>query len=54
MVTGGIMRDEETFTRLEAPVLTVAGWSIHTPLVFERFNAPDVASGFIVHTSIYI
>ena len=40
------MRDAQTFTRLEAPVMTVAGWSIHTPLVFERFNTPDVASEF--------
>jgi 2-oxoisovalerate dehydrogenase E1 component beta subunit len=44
MVTAGVTRDEQTFVRLEAPVATVAGWSIHTPLVFERFNAPDVAS----------
>ncbi|KAI9845104.1 MAG: hypothetical protein M1837_005108 [Sclerophora amabilis] len=38
---------EEAFLRLEAPVQRVAGWSIHPGLIYERFNAPDVASGFI-------
>jgi 2-oxoisovalerate dehydrogenase E1 component beta subunit len=47
MITAGITRDEQTFVRLEAPVTTVAGWSIPTPLIFERFNAPDVASEYL-------
>ncbi|KLU92914.1 2-oxoisovalerate dehydrogenase subunit beta [Magnaporthiopsis poae ATCC 64411] len=42
-VAAVIQEDEETFIRLEAPVERVAGWSIPTPLVFEKFNAPDAA-----------
>ncbi|TAQ90287.1 hypothetical protein B7494_g1375 [Chlorociboria aeruginascens] len=42
-VAAAIQEDKETFLRLEAPVMRVAGWSIHMPLVFERFNIPDVA-----------
>ncbi|KAL8393161.1 hypothetical protein RB595_003092 [Gaeumannomyces hyphopodioides] len=42
-VAAVIQEDEETFIRLEAPVERVAGWSIPTPLVFEKFNAPDTA-----------
>ncbi|KAI9762433.1 MAG: hypothetical protein M4579_000409 [Chaenotheca gracillima] len=33
---------QEAFLRLEAPVQRVAGWSIHSGLVYERFNVPDV------------
>ncbi len=43
-VAAAIQADSETFIRLEAPVLRVAGWSIHNPLMFEAFNIPDVAS----------
>ncbi|KAK4665877.1 hypothetical protein QC763_408840 [Podospora pseudopauciseta] len=42
-VAAVIQEDAETFVRLEAPVARVAGWSIHTPLSYEQFNAPDVA-----------
>ncbi|KAK4185551.1 putative mitochondrial 2-oxoisovalerate dehydrogenase subunit beta precursor [Podospora australis] len=42
-VAAVIQEDPETFVRLEAPVARVAGWSIHTPLLYEQFNAPDVA-----------
>lgn len=42
-VAASIQQDPETFIRLEAPVARVAGWSIPTPLVFEKFNVPDVA-----------
>ncbi|KAK0742506.1 F-actin capping protein alpha subunit-domain-containing protein [Apiosordaria backusii] len=42
-VAAVVQEDPETFVRLEAPVARVAGWSIHTPLLFEQFNAPDVA-----------
>ncbi|KAL1871178.1 hypothetical protein VTK73DRAFT_2229 [Phialemonium thermophilum] len=42
-VAAAIQQDSETFLRLEAPVQRVAGWSIHTPLVFESFNIPDIA-----------
>lgn len=41
-VAATIQEDAETFNRLEAPVSRVAGWSIHMPLMFERFNIPDV------------
>lgn len=41
-VAATIQGDKETFLKLEAPVMRVAGWSIHTPLLFERFNMPDV------------
>lgn len=43
-VAAAIQEDSETFVRLEAPVARVAGWSIHTPLMFEALNIPDVAS----------
>jgi len=43
-IAAAIQEDEETFIRMEAPVMRVAGWSIHTPLLYEAFNAPDVAS----------
>jgi 2-oxoisovalerate dehydrogenase E1 component beta subunit len=43
-VAASIQEDKETFLRLEAPVMRVAGWSIHMGLMFERFNIPDVAS----------
>jgi len=46
-VAATIQGDKETFLKLEAPVMRVAGWSIHTPLLFERFNMPDVTSEFI-------
>ncbi|KAL3421479.1 transketolase [Phlyctema vagabunda] len=42
-VAATIQEDKETFLRLEAPVMRVAGWSIHMPLLYERFNIPDVA-----------
>ena len=45
-VAAAIQEDPETFVRLEAPVQRVAGWSIHTPLLYEKFNVPDVASKF--------
>jgi len=36
---------EGAFLRLEAPVSRVTSWSIHqSPLAFEKFNVPDVAS----------
>jgi 2-oxoisovalerate dehydrogenase E1 component beta subunit len=43
-VAASIQGDKETFLRLEAPVMRVAGWSTHMGLVFEKFNIPDVAS----------
>lgn len=43
-VAAAIQEDPDTFVRMEAPVARVAGWSIHTPLLYEQFNAPDVAS----------
>ncbi|QUC21117.1 uncharacterized protein UV8b_05360 [Ustilaginoidea virens] len=42
-VAAAIQEDPETFLRLEAPVGRVAGWSIHSALMFEKFNVPDVA-----------
>jgi 2-oxoisovalerate dehydrogenase E1 component beta subunit len=42
-VAASIQEDSETFVRLEAPVSRVAGWSIHSGLIYERFNIPDVA-----------
>ncbi|KAH7185613.1 thiamine diphosphate-binding protein [Fusarium flagelliforme] len=42
-VAATIQEDHDTFLRLEAPVARVAGWSIHQPLLYERFNLPDVA-----------
>lgn len=45
-VAASIQGDKETFLRMEAPVTRVAGWSIHMPLMFEKFNVPDVASKF--------
>ncbi|KAI2636652.1 2-oxoisovalerate dehydrogenase beta subunit [Xylaria nigripes] len=46
-VSAAIQGDAETFLRLEAPVTRIAGWSIHTPLMFEKFNVPDVASEYL-------
>jgi 2-oxoisovalerate dehydrogenase E1 component beta subunit len=43
-VAASIQGDKETFLRLEAPVMRVAGWDTHMGLMFERFNIPDVAS----------
>lgn len=43
-VAAAVQEDPETFVRLEAPVARVAGFSIHTPLLYEALNAPDVAS----------
>ncbi|KAF6813827.1 2-oxoisovalerate dehydrogenase e1 beta subunit [Colletotrichum sojae] len=43
-VAAAIQEDHDTFLRLEAPVARVAGWSIHTPLLYEKFNIPDVAT----------
>ncbi|KAJ4419513.1 hypothetical protein N0V85_000993 [Neurospora sp. IMI 360204] len=42
-VAAAIQEDSETFVRLEAPVVRVAGWSTHTALMFEALNIPDVA-----------
>ncbi|KAI8408550.1 hypothetical protein FOFC_11495 [Fusarium oxysporum] len=42
-VAATIQEDHDTFLRLEAPVARVAGWSIHSPLLYEKFNVPDVA-----------
>lgn len=42
-VAAAVQEDPSTFVRLEAPVVRVAGWSTPTPLLFERFNVPDVA-----------
>ncbi|KAI1436239.1 2-oxoisovalerate dehydrogenase beta subunit [Xylaria sp. CBS 124048] len=42
-VSAAIQEDAETFLRLEAPISRIAGWSIHMPLMFEKFNVPDVA-----------
>ncbi|KAI5923528.1 2-oxoisovalerate dehydrogenase beta subunit [Camillea tinctor] len=42
-VSAAIQGDPDTFLRLEAPVSRVAGWSIPTPLLYEKFNVPDVA-----------
>ncbi|PHH85332.1 hypothetical protein CDD83_585 [Cordyceps sp. RAO-2017] len=42
-VAAAIQEDPDTFVRLEAPVGRVAGWSIHNPLIFEKFTLPDVA-----------
>ncbi|KAI1662213.1 putative F-actin-capping protein [Daldinia decipiens] len=43
-VAAAIQEDPDTFIRLEAPVSRVAGWGIFTPLMFEKFNIPDVAN----------
>jgi 2-oxoisovalerate dehydrogenase E1 component beta subunit len=57
-VAASIQGDQQTFLRLEAPVKRVAGWAIHMPLMFERFNVPDVASEFdsllLLLVSLYI
>lgn len=45
-VAASIQEDKETFLRLEAPVMRVAGWSVHMGLMYERFNIPDVASKY--------
>ncbi|KAI1380404.1 thiamine diphosphate-binding protein [Hypoxylon crocopeplum] len=42
-VAAAIQEDPDTFIRLEAPVSRMAGWSTFTPLMFEKFNIPDVA-----------
>lgn len=52
-VAAAIQEDEKTFVRLEAPVARVAGWSIPTPLVFEQFNIPDVASESIIFVRLW-
>ncbi|RYO98803.1 hypothetical protein DL764_006991 [Monosporascus ibericus] len=43
-VAAAIQEHPGTFIRLEAPVARVAGWSIPTPLLYEKFNFPDVAN----------
>lgn len=43
-VAAVIQEDPDTFVRLEAPVVRLAGYSIPTPLLYEKFNLPDVAS----------
>ncbi|KAG9248043.1 transketolase [Calycina marina] len=42
-VAASIQEDKETFLKLEAPVMRVAGWDVHSGLIYERFNIPDVA-----------
>ncbi|KAH8666635.1 thiamine diphosphate-binding protein [Xylariales sp. PMI_506] len=42
-VAASIQENPETFNRLEAPVQRVTGWDTHTPLMFEKFNVPDVS-----------
>ncbi|PON28643.1 transketolase [Trichoderma gamsii] len=42
-VAAAIQENPDTFNRLEAPVARVAGWSIHNPLMFEKFHVPDIA-----------
>ena len=37
---------ERAFLRLEAPVQRLGGWATHMGLVFEKFNIPDVTSGY--------
>lgn len=52
MMNGGVGAEvaasiqEGAFLRLEAPVQRVTGWATHMPLLFERFNVPDVTSKF--------
>jgi 2-oxoisovalerate dehydrogenase E1 component beta subunit len=41
---------EHCFTRLEAPVQRVAGWSTHMGLVYEGFIVPDVVRKFAVES----
>lgn len=41
-VAAAVQEDPDTFLRLEAPVARVAGWSIHNPLLYEKFHLPDV------------
>ncbi|KAI0009237.1 putative F-actin-capping protein [Xylariaceae sp. FL0662B] len=43
-VAAAVQEDPDTFIRLEAPVARIAGWSIFTPLMFEKFNIPDVSN----------
>ncbi|EFX03338.1 2-oxoisovalerate dehydrogenase [Grosmannia clavigera kw1407] len=43
-VAASIQEDPDTFVRLEAPVMRVAGWSTPNGLLYERFNIPDVAT----------
>lgn len=43
-VAATIQEDKDTFLRLEAPVMRVAGFSTHIPLMFEKFTIPDVTS----------
>lgn len=50
-IAATVQEDPDTFIRLEAPVVRVAGGSIPTPLVFEKFNLPDVASKRFYPTS---
>lgn len=33
---------EEAFLRLEAPVQRVTGWDVHTGLIYEKWNFPDM------------
>ncbi|POS83073.1 transketolase [Erysiphe pulchra] len=45
-IAASIQENPDTFLRLAAPIMRVAGWSIHMPLLYERFNVPDVASKY--------
>ena len=47
-VAASIQEDKETFLRLEAPVMRVAGWDTHMGLMYEKFNVPDVASKLLL------
>lgn len=42
-ISAAVQGDEDTFVRLEAPVTRITGWDIPTPLLYEKFNFPDVA-----------
>lgn len=50
-VAASIQGDKETFLRLEAPVMRVAGWDTHMALMFERFNIPDVTRKLSLRSS---
>ncbi|TPX10234.1 uncharacterized protein E0L32_001431 [Thyridium curvatum] len=52
-VAASIQGDHETFIRLEAPVQRVTGWDIPTPLAYEQFNIPTIASKSTFTTSIF-
>lgn len=51
-VAATVQEDPQTFLRLEAPVARLAGFSIPTPLLFERFNVPDVTSKWSLYRTL--